>query len=662
MARRTSSNPPPQVVSPSRPQRIDPSKAGYVVLPAIPAPRSRAKVAMAATAAGPLTPGAGPPKTGAGLVQILQDNFTLADLDDASTYPDCPWNTGYPWGQTLGPGHEYYTRFGKAFPTVCDVGGVNHVYADGKLSLRAKLEPGEYEIWDFPEGDKIVPSCKHYDITSAMLFSKQKFLYGHFEITCTIPPTDMPLWPSFWLWAGDPYREIDVFEFATPDKPNNLIMSLHIDEGLDFGRVHRDPKKTEPVNDYGAQLQLPEVSEFHSYAVQWRPNSVTWLVDNMPVWQLAGHSPPLPMHVIVGLGTMPELDPPSPLPKDMVIDRVRISRFTDPEFLYHWGNGGSGILALWSMRPSDRYVPGDFSGTGRTQILAVAEDRWSQLFDWDGAAWQHRWGNSGSNQIALWQMRPSDRYFAGDFNGDGRDELLVMAAANGWSHMMRWDGSAWQFAWGNGGSNQIGPWKMRPTDRYVVGDFDGDGRDELLVLAASNGWSHLVRWDGSAWQYLWGNNGGGQIGAWNINAVDRYIAADFDGDGKAELLVVAGDHWAHLLEWDGAGWQNVWSNGGDDLIGLWHIGATERFVAGDFEGSGRSALAAFSGSTWAHAMRWDGSKWQYIWGNDGGQTVHRWFMNPTDRYLVGRFDGVNTMLLAIAENGWSHLLKFEPVP
>jgi hypothetical protein len=619
------------------------------VLSAIPGSRATAKASVA--------PKTGPPKTGTGLVQVFQDLFTVADLDE----PECPWNTGYPWGQTLGPGYEYYTRYGKTFPSNCDKGGINHIYASGKLYLTAKAEPGNYEIWSWPRKG-FTTKCQPYGITSAMLFSKQQFLYGHFEIKCTIPPTGAPLWPSFWLWAGDPYREIDVFEFATPTKLNNMVMSIHLDEGLDFGRVHRNPGRTEPINDYGAELQLPDVSDFHTYAVQWRPNSVTWLVDNKVVHQLAGHSPPLGMNVIIGLGTVPWLPPPNDLPAEMVIDYVRIARLTDPEFLYHWGNGGNGKLGPWTLSPSDRYVAGDFSGTGRTQLLAVTDSGRAGLIEWDGAGWQQRWDNGGSNLIALWQMRASDRYFAGDFDGDGRDELIVLAESNGWSHMMRWDGSAWQYAWGNGGSNTIGLWQMRPTDRYVVGDFDGDGRDELLVLAATNGWSHLMRWDGSAWQYLWGNNGGGQIGAWNINAVDRYVAADFDGDGKAELLAVAGDQWAHLVAWDGAGWQNVWSNGGNDLIGLWHIGATERFVAGDFDGSGRSALAAFSGLTWAHAMRWDGAEWQYIWGNDGGQTVHRWFMNPTDRYLPGTFDGGWAQLLAIAENGWSHLLKFEPMP
>jgi beta-glucanase (GH16 family) len=662
MARRktpppTSSDPP--VVGTARPQRIRPAAAGPTVLPK---PGSGSPAGPRAAAR--TTPAAGLAKVATGLVPVFQDDFTVADLDTAA----CPWNSGYPWGQTLGTGYEYYTRFLKGFSTNCDPGGVNHAYVGSNLRLTAKDdEPGSFEVWTYPNGD-LTPVCKHYDITSAMLFSKQKFLYGHFEIKCTIPFSGMKLWPAFWLWAGDPYlttdpyREIDVFEFADPSIANNLLMAIHIHESLDFGRFNRAPDKVEPVNDYHAQLQLPDVSQFHTYAVQWRPNSVTWLVDNAPVYTL-GRSPPMDMNLIVGLGTVPWHPKPTGLPGVMEIDYIRVFRITDPEFLYHWGNGGNGQLALWSMNPADRYVPGDFSGNGRTQILAVAGAGLAHLVDWDGAGWQHRWDNGGSNLIALWQMDQDDLYLAGDFDGDGRDELLVRAAANGWSHMIGWDGSAWQYVWGNGGSNLVGLWQMSSSDRFVVGDFDGDGRDELLVIAANHGWSHLMRWDGSAWQYMWGNNGNGLIGGWSVQAPDRFVAADFDGDGKAELLALAGGQWAHMLRWDGAGWQIAWSNGGSNMIGSWTMAPGDALVAGDFDGSGSAALATFSAAQgWAHAMRWDGAGWQYLWSNDGAQTIHRWYMNPGDRYLSGSFDGAKTLLLAAADNGWSHLLKFEPVP
>lgn len=592
----------------------------------------------------------------AGLVTILHDDFSVANLAD----PNCPWSTGYPWGQTLNNEREYYTRYDKSFPTACDKGGTNHIYTSGgTLQLTAKYETGKsYEVWSWP-GGVFTQTCVPYSYTSAMLFSKSTFLYGQFEIKCKIPHAGTKLWPAFWLFSGGPYREIDIFEFEDPTTPNNLLMNIHIDRNLDFGQ---NQSGAGSENHYGAAVQLPDVSGFHVYAVQWRPNSVTWLVDGVPVRLLAGHSPPLDMNLIINLAIAPWR--PAPSPSDMAaleIDYVTVSRITDPEFLYHWGNQGDGKIALWNLKPSDRLIAGQFSGAPRTQLLTVADNGWAHLMRWDGSSWQFVWGNNGANLIASWQMKPSDRFCAGDFDGNGRDDLLAVAV-NGWSHLMRWDGTSWQYSWGNNGSNLIASWQMKPSDRYVVGDFNGDGRDEVLAIAA-NGWSHLMRWDGSSWQYVWGNNGANQIALWKMRPDDRYIAGDFDGDGRDEVLVIAANNgWSHLIRWDGSAWQYVWGNNGDNQIGLWQMRPTDRYFVGDFEGTGRSQVAVVSNQGWAHAMFWSGSAWQYMWGNDGGQTIHRWFMNPTDRYNSGAFDGGKSLVLATAANGWAHLLKFEPVP
>ncbi|MEA3036729.1 MAG: hypothetical protein QOH04_2501, partial [Sphingomonadales bacterium] len=378
----------------------------------------------------------------AGLVALLEDDFSVANLSD----PACPWATGYPWGQTLGNDPYYYTSYNKAFQTSCSKGGVNHVYASsGTLKLTFKHEPGNYEVWSWP-GNVWTKTCNPYAFTSAMLFSKQAFLYGQFEICCKIPFSGTKLFPAFWLWAGDPYREIDIFEFEDPATPNNLLTNIHIDKGLDFGRTHYDPGKSGPLNDYGDKLQLPDVSGFHVYAMQWRPNSVTWLVDGVPVRILAGHSPPREMNLIINLATAWWRPPPSvnDLPAAMEIDYVNVYRITDPEFLFHWGNAGDGKIALWNLNVSDRLIPGRFSGGSRTQLLALANNGWAHVMRWDGSSWQWMWGNNGANKIALWMMKPSDRFFAGDFNGDGRDEILAIAD-NGWAHLMRWDGSSWQW-------------------------------------------------------------------------------------------------------------------------------------------------------------------------------------------------------------------------
>jgi hypothetical protein len=145
-------------------------------------------------------------------------------------------------------------------------------------------------------------------------------------------------------------------------------------------------------------------------------------------------------------------------------------------------------------------------------------------------------------------MHPPDQYVVGDFDGDGRSELLAINPDNGWSHLMRYDGSGWQTPWDNDGSGTIHWWQLRPPDQYVVGDFDGDNHSELLAINTENGWAHLMRYDGSDWQTPWGNDGDATIHLWRMQPGDRYRAGRFDA-GPAVLLALGLNGWCQLLSY-----------------------------------------------------------------------------------------------------------------
>jgi beta-glucanase (GH16 family) len=598
--------------------------------------------------------------------QILFDDFNVNNLLD----PLCPWKTGYDWGQTLGSELEYYTRYDKNFTTACAKGGQNHTYQGSSIKLVAKHEPAAYEVWRWDSNFSpplFYTTCDFFFFTSGLLVSKEKYLYGQFEIRCKIPFDGQKLWPAFWLYygGGPTYREIDIFEFEDPNTAKRMLMNVHIAQALDFGRAHQEPPRPDPVNDYGDEVILSSLdlaNTFHTYAVQWFPNSITWLVDGVPVRTLAGHSPPLDMNLIINLAIAPWRPAPNPadLPASFEIDYVKIYKSTRPEFQWRWDNGGANKIAVWNMKPDDKFVAGDFDGDGKTQLLAFSSNSWSHLMKWDGTNWQYQWGNNGDNQIAVWSMKPTDRFVVGDFDGDGKSELLAFSV-NGWSHLMKWDGTNWQYVWGNQGANQIAVWNMKPDDKFVAGDFDGDGKSELLVFSTNN-WSHLMKWDGANWQYVWGNNGDNKIAVWQMKANDRFVVGDFDGDGKNELLAFSMNGWSHLMKWDGVNWQYIWGNQGANQIAVWNMKPDDRFVVADFDGDGKSELLAFSTNGWCHMMKWDGTGWQYLWGNDGGETIYPWFMKTSDKYLGGRFEGTKAQLFAASVNGWVHLLKFEPLP
>ena len=73
--------------------------------------------------------------------------------------------------------------------------------------------------------------------------------------------------------------------------------------------------------------------------------------------------------------------------------------------------------------------------------------------------------------------------YPGDFNGDGKDDLLIH---NGNSILMyRSDGAKLDLVF-SAVERVPGSWQFKPGDRFYVGDFNGDGKDEGVVYNSTD--------------------------------------------------------------------------------------------------------------------------------------------------------------------------------
>ncbi|WP_428304807.1 RHS repeat-associated core domain-containing protein [Lacipirellula sp.] len=110
----------------------------------------------------------------------------------------------------------------------------------------------------------------------------------------------------------------------------------------------------------------------------------------------------------------------------------------------------------------------------------------------------------------------------GDFNGDGRKDKVLF---DGLTHSLQVSAAS-----AAGGGYEIGSWGVAPSEvtlfsTFVVGDFNGDGRDDLLI--SSSGVYKLAISDGSAFLI----QAAALPANWNV-----VYASDFDGDGSDEIL------------------------------------------------------------------------------------------------------------------------------
>ena len=268
---------------------------------------------------------------------------------------------------------------------------------------------------------------------------------------------------------------------------------------------------------------------------------------------------------------------------------------------------------------------GDFDGDGRDDVLL----RHAETGEWVFYAMD---GRDGTLQTTRMTKNPSYRLAgSGDFDGDGRDDVLLRHATNG----------AWIFYATVGPRATLRRLGITRNARYRfrgIGDFDGDGRDDVLLRHVDTGaWIYYVVRDTRATLRRVGMS---------RDAGYRFAGTgDLTGDGRDEVLLRHAETGAWIYyKINGARATLTRTGLTDDLY--WRFNAM-----GDFDGDGRSEVLLRDDRTgrWSiHAL--EGG----TWASRGAE------LTPDGDYRlwgVGDFDGDgrDDMLLRHADTGtWRH--------
>ncbi|KAH6667508.1 peptidase S8/S53 domain-containing protein [Halenospora varia] len=150
----------------------------------------------------------------------------------------------------------------------------------------------------------------------------------------------------------------------------------------------------------------------------------------------------------------------------------------------------------------------------------------------------------GGTTIGSWLLNTSDNNFgvAADFNGDGSDEVIITSPW-GLGILKRTGDTMVPLMMAPNGTRFLSTgtdsWFLNTADNDFsqVGDFNGDGRKDIFV---SSPWGiGILRLDGNTLRVLTMIPNGTRVGGWLLNTADNRFGpvGDFDGDGKAEILV-----------------------------------------------------------------------------------------------------------------------------
>ncbi len=311
-------------------------------------------------------------------------------------------------------------------------------------------------------------------------------------------------------------------------------------------------------------------------------------------------------------------------------------------------------VASWYMQQGDYILTGNFDGENNDEeIFFASPDRnWAGIMDFScdqGTDWYHLWGNSGNRTFGCWYRNYGDRYYSGDFDGDGKTEILSRTDTGSWAQIKEYLPSSWSWKerWSNNGSNTpIAYWYMGPKDTFLVGDFDGDGKDELLCVNP-NGWSHLVKFNSSpgGWyspQTIWSNNGSGWIGGLQISQIQRYLKGKMRTTTRDELYAFVSNSsssFSAIMRFNGSGWTLTGGQGLGTSFTTTNVTPAHisyKMMTGNLDNDGYSEYLAISNS-WIGSYDYSngGPGMSFNWSNGGSSWYSDWYLNqPSRQFLV----------------------------
>ncbi len=263
----------------------------------------------------------------------------------------------------------------------------------------------------------------------------------------------------------------------------------------------------------------------------------------------------------------------------------------------------------------------------------------------------HRQGHTLDGKIScMTTFLP--RRVVGDFTGDGRDEIFVYGGTEAAVH--RYDGNGnWTVIWKDSGSEGITPYAQ--NRKLIAGDFDGDGADEVMGYGGS--WTTMFHFENGNWHWGW-SDGGINTGISPYARDHQLIAGDFDGDQRDEVMGY-GRAWTTMFHFeDDHQWHWGWSDGGINT-GISPYARDHQLIAGDFDGDQRDEVMGYGGA-WTTMFHFeDDHQWHWGWSDGGINTG----ISPYARHqslLSGDFDGdQRDEILGYGSGGWSTMFHFE---
>ncbi|NJK93544.1 MAG: hypothetical protein HC905_00205 [Bacteroidales bacterium] len=247
----------------------------------------------------------------------------------------------------------------------------------------------------------------------------------------------------------------------------------------------------------------------------------------------------------------------------------------------NWGTANTGIqqsTAFTDSQLSGRYQ-GDYNGDGKTDLVIIKSSTWYLYLA--NSIGDFSLQSSGSMPANFNTSDPHNRAYLGDYNGDGKMDLLVFRLISNTYYL------SFLLSTGTGFSttNYSTPFSS-PSSTYYTGDFNGDGLDDLMIknTGTYNCLIYSFNVSQSTFSLIgqstlsWGNQG---------YSIIKEVPLDINGNGKNDLMVL-----------DASGCRFYELTDGSTTMGLLFSSSYPTInnvnLFGDFNGDGKTDIFSFN--------------------------------------------------------------------
>jgi hypothetical protein len=251
---------------------------------------------------------------------------------------------------------------------------------------------------------------------------------------------------------------------------------------------------------------------------------------------------------------------------------ISIYRVSTGEWLINPSLTGTPYGIGFGGDPSDKPVPADYDGDGKTDIAIYRSGSWFIIPSSTGVAYGIGFGGDAS-----------DKPVPADYDGDGKTDIAIYRSGS-WFIIP----SSTEVAYGIGFGGDA-------SDKPVPADYDGDGKTDIAIYR-SGSWFIIPSSTGVAYGIGFGGD-----------ASDKPVPADYDGDGKTDIAIYRSGSWFIIPSSTGVAYGIGF--GGD---------ASDKPVPADYDRDGKTDVAVYraTNGSWFVLPSSSGTPYGVSWGGD----------------------------------------------